>query len=144
MHILVDELYLLNYYGEFVERHEKGEIDVTDYDYIEQYIHDVDLVDWELVRTYSFRYSMPDILLQEMDYEIAGWITNAELIDSKYYIIYKNFETPHEKEELLVASYERNMEFIDYCVEYIPEILKERFYINLAFFMTRHKLTIII
>lgn len=130
VHILVDELYLLNYYGEFVARHEKGEIDVTDYDYIERYIRDVDLVDWELARTYQFQYPMPEILMREMDYEIEGWITNEELIDSKYYIIYRNFETPHEKEELQVASYERNMEFIEYCVKQIPEILKERFHIS--------------
>lgn len=126
VHILVDELFLLDYYEEFiVDLEAKGQSPVDEV-FSKNFVHDVDQVDWELVRTYSFKYPMPDILFEEENYDIPGWIFASELSGSKRFISDRNFRTPHEKEELRVASYERNMQFIDYCVDEIPQILIER------------------
>lgn len=131
VHILVDELFLLNYYEEFiVELKSKGQ-SPAEKEFSMKFVHDVDQVDWELAKNYKFKYPMPDILFRESDYEIPGWITNSELIESKKFVCDRNFTTYHEKEELLVATFERNLEFIDYCVEKIPRILTER--LNLSF-----------
>lgn len=126
-HILVDELYLLNHYEKHLIALEKQGIRPPNMEFSAKFVADVDLVDWELVRTYPFRYPMPETLLKEMDYEIPGWITNAELISSKRFIIDKNFVTPHEPEPLHVMSFQDNWDFIELCVKRVPEMLKERF-----------------
>lgn len=127
VHMLVDELYLLEYYEDFlVELNQKG-ISPADETFSKSFVHDVDQVDWELVRTYKFKYPMPDILFKEDGYEIPGWITAEELLSSKLYIVWKNFQQEHEKEPLQVATFQRNYDYIESCVEKIPVILKERF-----------------
>lgn len=127
VHILVDELYLLDYYEEFLLMLEQKGISFADEAFARSFVHDVDHVDWELVRNYRFKYPMPDILLSENGYDIPGWIEAKELEGSKRFIIDKNFLTPHEKEPLQVASFERNYSFIDLCVDSIPKILADRF-----------------
>lgn len=132
VHILVDELFLLDYYEEILKELETKGISPADEEFSRAFVHDVDQVDWELVRGYSFKYEMPAILFQENSYEITGWITNNELIGSKHFITHRNFITPHEREELKVSTYERNFRFIDYCVDRIPDILRERFSLMLS------------
>lgn len=127
VHILVDELYLLDYYEEILVKVEASGIDFEDKQLCDGFISDVDQIDWELVRTYTFQYPMPDILFKEMEYEIPGWISNEELTSSKLFIIHKNFQTQHDKKELYIQSYQRSNEFIEMCVTRIPEILGERF-----------------
>ena len=131
VHILVDELYLLDYYEKHLVKLEKAGINFDDEAYADDYVFDVDRIDWELVRNYKFKNPMPDILWREMDYEIPGWIANGELISSKTFIIDKNFGQEHEAEELRVQSHKESDEFIEKCVELIPGILKERFGIGL-------------
>ncbi len=131
IHILVDELFLLDYYEEFIVALEAMGQSPADETFSKNFVHDVDQVDWELARTYSFKYAMPDVLFEEENYEIPGWIFAGELSGSKRFISDRNFRTPHEKEDLRVASYERNLQFIDYCLDEIPRILQER--LNLSF-----------
>ena len=123
VHILVDELYLLEYYEEFLVELEKKNIPPTDETFGRAFVADVDRVDWELVRSYQFRYPMPEILLSISGYEIPGWITASEIEESKNFIINKNFICTHEKEALEVTTYEKNKEFMDICVSRIPEML---------------------
>lgn len=127
VHILVDELYLLHYYEKHLTRLTEAGKSFDDEDYARDYVFDVDQIDWELVRNYTFKYPMPDILWSEMDYEIPGWISNEELISSKAFIIHKNFELKHDKEELKVQSHKESDEFIELCVSAIPGVLCERF-----------------
>lgn len=127
VHILTDELYLLSYYSDFLDLLDEMGKEYFDEEFCRGYIADVDLVDWELVRTYRFRYDMPDILLSENDYEIPGWITRDELMDSKSFIIDKNFINQHERVPLNVTTYQKNYDFINLCVRKIPELLRERF-----------------
>lgn len=126
-HMLVDELYLLHFRDRFVDKLLAAGKEPTDADFFISFTRDVDLVDWELVRTYQFKYPMPDILRLKETYEIPGFITSEELLGSKEFIIHKNFITPHEKEPLSVMTMEQNLEFIELCVREIPVILKERF-----------------
>lgn len=127
VHILVDELYLLHYYEDFVSELYKNGKSPADADFSKAFVEDVDLVDWELVRSYRFKFPMPEVLFEEDDYEIAGWITAGELRESKKFIVHKNFELKHEAQPLHVTTHEKNRAFINYCVERIPEILKDRF-----------------
>lgn len=127
VHILVDELYLSDYYEEFLLRLEKDGISPEDPDFCKAFTGDVDRVDWELVRSYSFSESMPELLFSEDGYEIKDYITAEELSNSKRYIIYKNFEVKHDPEPLMVADMDRNYRFIELCVNMVPKLLKERF-----------------
>ncbi len=127
-HMLVDELYLLHFRDRFVDQLLAEGKEPTDHDFFQQFTRDVDLVDWELVRTYNFRYPMPEVLWLDEPYEIPGYITGEELLRSKRFIIHKNFETPHEKEALHVMTVEQNLDFIRLCVEEIPKMLKERYH----------------
>lgn len=127
VHILADEIYLLEYYEEFVTDLYASGSTPADLEFSRNFVHDVDQVDWELVRTYEFKHPMPDILWQEDGYEIPGWITAQELLSSKKYIIYKNFQTEHVKEPLRVTTMEKNYAFLDKCIEKIPVIMRERY-----------------
>lgn len=127
VHILADELYLMTYYESKLAELENAGIPFEDERRGNEFIEDVDTVDFELVRNYKFRYPMPDCLLAESDYEISGWITNEELISSKNYIIRKNFIDKHDIRPLNNATFEQNYDFIDYAVNKIPALLKDRF-----------------
>lgn len=127
VHILVDELYLLEYYEDTLFQLKEAGISPDDEEFCRSFVGDVDRVDWELVREYKFKYPMPEILLSKSDYEIPGWITSSEIEGSKQFIIQKNFFTQHEKEPLRVTTFERNYRYIDLCVSKIPSMLKERF-----------------
>lgn len=127
VHILVDELYLLNYYEDFLKELESQNISFSNMEFAEKFISDVDEVDWELVRNYEFSHPMPDILLSENEYEIPGWIENSAIRNSKNFIIHKNFVTHHDRQPLKVTTHKRNADFIEYCVEKIPNMLIERF-----------------
>ena len=131
-HMLVDELYLLRFRDRFVDKLIAQGKEATDEEFWDGYPHEVDVVDWELVRTYNFKYRMPDILRLEEPYEIENYITGEELLDSKEFIINKNFLTKHEPEELKYASMEDNLEFIELCVREIPVILRERFGLDIS------------
>ena len=126
-HMLVDELYLLRFRDDFVDMLLAQGKEPTDMEFWNLYTRDVDLVDWELVRTYQFHYPMPDILRIPEVYEIPGFITAQELTNSKEFIIDKNFTQSHLAEAPVVMNMEQNLEFIELCVREIPEILKERY-----------------
>jgi len=131
VHMLVDELYLLDYYEDFLIDLESKGISPEDEEFCKGFTGDVDRVDWELVRNYRFRYPMPETLLNFSGYDIPGWINEWEIEGSKRFIIYKNFECKHESEPLVVMSLKRNYEYIDLCVEKIPQMLMERFDISI-------------
>lgn len=126
-HMLVDELYILHFRDDFVRELMKEGREPDDREFFDQFTRDVDLMDWELVRNHTFQYPMPDILRQEDRYEIPGFITREELMDSKEFIINKNFTTKHEPEEMQVMTFRKNMDFMELCVKRIPEILREHF-----------------
>lgn len=126
-HMIVDELYIVDFRDRFVDELVRQGKAPNDKEFFHLFTKDVDQIDWELVRTYPFRFEMPETILQESNYEIPGYITNAEILDSKDFIIHKNFLTEHEKEDLKVMTLEENLKFIDLCVERIPMILRERF-----------------
>ena len=126
-HILVDELYILYFRDDFVDRLEAEGKSPNDEAFFRLFTHDVDLVDWELVRTYTFRYPMPEVLHLPEDYEIPGYITAKEIQDSKQFIIHKNFEENHPEEALKVMTLEKNQEFVELCVREIPRLMKERY-----------------
>lgn len=127
VHILVDELYLLDYFEEFLVLLETMEIPFTDRHFGMRFTSDVDQVDRRLARAYRFHYPMPETLQQEKNYEIPGWITSEELEASKKFIIDKHFGGSLEYRSLEFTTYKRNYEFIDYAVAQIPGILRERF-----------------
>jgi len=127
VHILVDELYLLNYYEDFLIELERKKISFEDEEFGKAFVFDVDQVDWELAARYSFKYPMPEILRKEDGYEIAGFITSDELKKSKEYIISRNFINKHDRLPLKVTSFEKNYDFIELCVEKVPNLLKDRF-----------------
>lgn len=126
-HMLVDELYLLHFRDRFVDQLLAAGKEPTDEAFFNLFTKDVDLVDWELVRTYQFKYPMPEILRLKETYEIPGFITSEELQGSKEFIITKNFVNKHEKAPLQVMTMEQNLAFIELCVHEIPGILRERF-----------------
>ena len=126
-HMLVDELYILKFRDEFVDRLIAEGKEPTDETYWAGYPHDVDLVDWEIVRSYKFKYNMPDILRLNEHYEIEGYISEEELLDSKEFIIKKNFLTKHEPEEPHMMEMKKNLDFIELCVREVPKMLRERF-----------------
>lgn len=126
VHIFTDELYLLEYYEKFFRELERQNIPLGDKQFEAKFNADVDRVDWELVRNYRFHYPMPQILLQTERYSIPGWVGEQEIIDSRAFIIKKNFETRHDSEALNVTTFEMNYEFIDLCVERIPDMLELR------------------
>lgn len=130
-HMLVDELYLLHFRDGFVDRLLAMGKDPTDKNFFELFTRDVDLVDWELVRSYSFCHPMPETLQLQEKYEIPGFVSYEDIMASKEFIIRKDFLQEHEREELSVMTLEQNMEFIELCVEQLPIILRERY--SLAF-----------
>ncbi|MCQ2493884.1 MAG: zinc dependent phospholipase C family protein [Lachnospiraceae bacterium] len=129
-HMLVDELYLLHFRDGFVDKLLDDGKAPTDAEFWDLFTEDVNLVDWELVRSYKFKYKMPDILMLDEPYEIEDFITGEELLDSKAFIINKNFTTKHEAEPLKVMTMESNLEFIELCIREIPRILMDRFALN--------------
>lgn len=127
VHILTDELYLLEYYEDFIVELESAGMSPADETFSRKFVRDVYRVDRELVSTYGFTYPMPDILLTQSSYDIPGWIDKEEIEESKRYIIDSNFRQAYEKEELEVTTYDKNYRFIELCVEKIPKMLEERF-----------------
>ena len=130
VHILTDELYLLKYYEDYICELEANNIFPSDVDFSKKYVNDVDRIDWFLAESYEFRFAMPEILFSLSDYEIPGMISSEELEKSKKFIVHKNFDTTHIKENLEVQSYEKSMNFIDLCVEEIPKLLSSRYNID--------------
>lgn len=130
IHTMVDELYLLEFRDHFMDQLIAEGKEPTDEEFIDLFTRDVDQVDWELVRTYPFRWPMPESLMLDEPYEIPGYITSEEILDSKEFIIRKNFLTTHPKEPLHVMTMEQNERFMELCVQKIPEMIKERYFIS--------------
>ena len=150
-HMLVDELYLLHFRDGFVDQLVAEGKEPTDEEFFRKYTKDVYLVDLELVQTHSFLYPMPETLRISESYEIPGFITHQELLDSKEFIIQANFRLAslhaqkdrdevsrfyypdgpenlgHPAAGLQVMTLEQNLEFIELCIREIPKILRERF-----------------
>lgn len=124
-HILADEVFILTLRDAHVKRLTQEGRDPDDPEYFAAFGRDVDLNDWRLVREYTFRHPMPDILLAEQDYEIRDYITCRELQDSKAFIIEKNFLTPHEKREPTVFTFEENAGFIEEACRYIQKAIRD-------------------
>ena len=127
VHMLVDELFLLDYYDDFLQALVRTGRHPADPDFSRSFVCDVDQVDWELARTWPFRHPMPDTLLQRDGYDIPGWITACEISASKRFIIDRDFVQVHEKQPLQVTTWEKNRAFIEHCVETVPALLKARF-----------------
>ena len=146
-HMLVDELYLLHFRDGFVDQLVAQGKEPTDEAFFRLFTKDVYLVDLELVRTYAFHYPMPETLRIKEPYEIPGFITSQELLDSKEFIINMNFKqkgnVPDSKneinsfyfpevsdqytKELKVMTLQQNLDFIELCVRELPRILKDRY-----------------
>lgn len=126
-HMLVDELYLLHFRDGFVDRLLAMGKEPTDKEFFDLFTKDVDLVDWELARTYPFHHPMPETLQLQEEYEIPGLVSYEDIMASKNFIIQKDFLQEHEREELSVMTLEQNLDFIELCVERIPKILRERY-----------------
>lgn len=124
-HMLADEVFILTLRDAHVRRLTASGRDADDPDYFAAFGRDVDLNDWRLVREYTFRYPMPDILLTEQGYEITGYITRRELRDSKAFIIKKNFLTPHRETQPAVFSFEENQQFIRDACLYIQKAIRD-------------------
>lgn len=124
-HMLADEVFILTLRDAHVERLLASGREPEDPAYFAAFGRDVDLNDWRLVREYTFRHPMPDILLEEQNYEITGYITCRELQDSKAFIIRKNFLTPHEQCEPTVFSFEENTRFIQDACLYIQNAIRD-------------------
>ena len=156
-HLLVDELYVLHFRDGFVDQLVAEGKEPTDIDFFRKFTRDVYMVDLELVQTHSFRYPMPETLRIKETYEIPGFITSKELLDSKEFVIHANFlqgglgdhqerdevsqfyfpdrpKNPgHPAEELQVMTMEQNLRFIELCVSEIPKLLLDRFGMDKAF-----------
>lgn len=130
IHMLADEVFILRFRDQHVKTLFFGRENPGYQAYFKRFGHDVDLNDWQLVREYSFQYPMPWILRQEMDYEIEGYITSQELMDSKEYIIQKNFVTEHKKEKAAVFSFEENERFIWEAVSFIKNFFQNTDWIS--------------
>ena len=126
-HMLVDELYLLHFRDRFVECLLAAGKDPVDKEFWDAFTKDVDMVDLELVRTYQFHYAMPDAIRIQEHYEIEGLVAEQELLDSKDFIIRKNFDPDKKLQPLQVMTMEKNLEFIELAVREIPEILRTRY-----------------
>lgn len=119
-HIMADEIFILTVRDRHVELL-KNDNPFPDYHaYFRQFGRDTDLNDWRVIEEGFLPDDITDILQKESDYEIEGLISNKELLDSRNFIIRKNFLTPHrEAEEPLLVKYEENMAYIDRAVDYI-------------------------
>lgn len=124
-HILADEIFILTLRDVHVDRLIASGREPDDPDYFAAFGRDVDQNDWRLVREYTFRHPMPDILLTEQNYEIPGYITCKELQSSKAFIIHKNFLTSHDIYEPEVFSFEENMAFIEDACLYIQKAISD-------------------
>jgi hypothetical protein len=119
VHMLADEVFILTLRDRHVKKLvERGE-DPHNPAYFKKFGEDVDYIDRRLAFKYPFRYQMPDTLLQVNDYEIKGYITREELIESKQFIIQKNFGGQYEKRNTTVLSFEENENFIQNAVSAI-------------------------
>ncbi len=126
-HMLVDELYLLEFRDHFIDGLVAQGKEPTDEAFIELFTKDVDQIDWYLAKNYGFRHPMPEALMLKEEYDIPGLVGYEELLSSKEFIIKKNFLTSHPKESLNVMTMEQNEAFMDLCVRDIPRILRERY-----------------
>lgn len=124
-HMLADEVFILTLRDAHVKRLADEGRSPDDPAYFAAFGRDVDLNDWRLVREYTFRYPMPDILLTEQDYEIRDYITCQELQESKAFIIQKNFLTPHEECAPSVFPFAENQEFIENACLYIQKAISD-------------------
>lgn len=123
-HMLADEVFILTLRDRFVRKLTAEGRDTEDPANYASFSRDVDLNDWQLVREYAFRYPMPDILLQEQQYEIRNYITCQELQDSKRFIIHKNFLTPHEQQLQTAIPFAENQEYIQNACSYIQKEIR--------------------
>ncbi|MBQ3907065.1 MAG: zinc dependent phospholipase C family protein [Lachnospiraceae bacterium] len=152
-HMLVDELYLLHFRDGFVDQLVAQGKEPTDEAFFRAFTKDVYLIDLELVRTYAFHHPMPETLRIQETYEIPDLVSSQELLDSKEFIIYMNFDkagtskvtsdmTDAQKElnqfyfpdvsndlvgSLQVMTLQQNLDFIELCVREIPKILAKRY-----------------
>ncbi len=123
-HMLADEVFILTLRDRFVRKLTAEGRDTEDPANYASFSRDVDLNDWQLVREYAFRYPMPDILLQEQQYEIRDYITCQELQDSKQFIIHKNFLTPHQQQPRTAIPFAENQEYIRNACRYIQKEIR--------------------
>ncbi|MBP5264149.1 MAG: zinc dependent phospholipase C family protein [Lachnospiraceae bacterium] len=140
-HILVDELYLLEFRDKFVDMLVSQGKDPTDLDFFRMFTKDVYLVDLELVRTYKFHHPMPETLRINEEYEIPGLVTSKELLDSKEYIIRMNFEKQRAeaKEDTQITPSERPLKAeLDQGEEITdPDVLKSFYFPDVSDAYTR-------
>lgn len=124
VHMLADEVFILRVRDHHVQKLSLDRDNPGYMAYFKRFGRDVDLNDWQLVREYSFRHPMPQTLKKEMDYEIEGYITRQELMESKDYIIQKNFLVKHNKENTAVFPFAENEAFILEAVSFIKDFFQ--------------------
>lgn len=130
VHILADEIFILTVRDKYVDKLIKQGKDARDPLNFQKFGQDVDMNDWRLVLEYSFSCDVLTLIQSENDYEIEDYITKEELMDSKSYIIEKNFLTKHEFRETEVFSYEENLSYLKQAagqiVKLLPEMILQR------------------
>ena len=112
VHMLADEIFILNVRDVHVKRLLAEGKNPEDPAYFRQFGKDVDSNDLRLVREYPFSCDILQMIQAENAYEIEDYITNEELIDSKQFIIQKNFFSEKEPEPASALTFEENMRFI--------------------------------
>ncbi len=112
IHMLTDRYFILSIRPHFFEK--IASIGLTQYDTesFRYFSHDVDMIDFKLVREYKGSDDIYRILKNIEPYEIKDMITKEELTDSRNWILSYFFETEHEYQPPGFLSYETMEKFI--------------------------------
>lgn len=124
-HMLTDEKFILEIHGRVLEALAEAGYYRNNPETFALFGKDVDQIDFRLVAEYPGIDEAYRCLLRVGSYEITGMITEAELNDSRHWILSYFFESEHPRVEPRFLAYDTMRHFITEAVEEIIQRLPE-------------------
>lgn len=126
-HMLTDEKFILEIHSHVLQAIEEDGYSRQEPEMYALFGRDVDRIDFRLVAEYPGLEQAYQALCRVSPYEIADFITEQELTDSREWILSYFFETEHRLEAPVYLSYETMYRFIAKAVNEILERLPDYF-----------------
>ncbi len=123
VHLLTDELYVLTIREEFVRSMEKLGIAQNDREFFSRVITDMNRSDFLLLYNYKEKDELRYYLEQVKPFEIDHMMSEAEVSESREWVINRFFHEEYELLDPVYMSYEDSLEFVRMAAENIKNRL---------------------
>jgi len=126
VHVLSDELFLLNVRREFTQSMAEIGVIPTDIEFFHNLMYDLNQIDCRLAQENDEIFEIRDLFEKLEPCSVEGWITENELRHSRSWMINNYLHREHQLEEPKYISYNKALQYIEESAKDIILRLSER------------------